>query len=362
MKIILGEQFIEIDEALFKDYNLEKHTTGKRSHILKPGEEFNWRNPKFDSSMSKEDYKKAAEELSVAPAGKHADNEDPTHPMDSIFGWVFNNPKYGVDKKFKVKLPSNPTKFNPNGFPELVIYSMDDSTIITYMLLKGPRSLIDYEDQFVKELDEKLELDEFDDVVLKLDVGDMETTNAMFNNSADTTSAPVSESIEKHEVLNPKLWGEDEELLPEVKVGIEKIVNQFVEELKENEVELKVLDTILVGSNASYNYTPDSDLDVHIIADTSIIPCEYGLLSIIYNMARSQFNSKYDVTIHDVPIELYVEDMKTSANSNGIYSLKSGWIKKPTIVDIPEIDISDIYPEWEERAENLIKEIEDYIV
>ena len=164
----------------------------------------------------------------------------------------------------------------------------------------------------------------------------------------------INESIEKHETLNPKLWGKDEELLPEVREGIQKVVDQFVSELKENEVELKVLDVILVGSNASYNYTKDSDLDVHIVADTSIIPCEYGLLPIIYNMARSQFNNKYDVTIHDVPIEIYVEDMATSANSNGIYSLNSGWIKKPVAVDIPEIDISDVYPEWEERAKKLL--------
>jgi len=196
---------------------------------------------------------------------------------------------------------------------------------------------------------------------IKKDVGGQDITTNIFNNSADTTQAPISEAIEKHKTLNPKLW-EDNKLLPEVKEGIEKIVNQFVNELKDNDVELKVLDVVLVGSNASYNYTKDSDLDVHIIADTSIIPCEFGLLPIIYNMARSQFNSKYDVTIHDVPIEIYVEDMNTSANSNGIYSLKNGWIKKPTVVDIPEVDISDKYPKWEKRAQKLIKEVEDYLV
>lgn len=362
MKIYLGEQFIEIDEAVFKDYNLIKHTSGDRSHILAPGEEFDWRNPKFDSSMTRADYKREAEKLSEMPAGTHENNSDPTHPRNRVFGWVFNNPRYGEEKKFKVKLPGGPTKFNPNALPELVIYSADDTTVITYMLLKGARSLYDYSNQFVKELDERLELDETDDKKTKKNVGDMLVTNAIFNASADTTIAPISESIEKHEELNPNLWGSDEELLPEVREGIEKVVAQFIQELNDNGVELKVLDTILVGSNASYNYTKDSDLDVHIVADTSIIPCEYGLLSIIYNMARSQFNNKYDITIHDVPIELYVEDMTTSANSNGIYSLKSGWVKKPEKRDIPEIDISDSYPEWEERAEKLVKEVEDFLV
>lgn len=373
MKIYLNEDYVlEIDEAVFGQRNLDNHyfgRGGKSAHVLADGEEFDWRDPKFESSMTEEDYAREAELLSKASAGSYKNNSDPEHLKNKIFGWVFkhkNKPEY----KFKVKLPAEPTEFNPRKFPELVIYTVDDQTIVTYMLLKGPRSLYNYSDEFVKELDEKLELDEFTiedtkkkkDKEEKNDVGDQEVAAEIFNNSADTTIAPISESIEKHETLNPKLWDENNELLPEVGEGIEKIVNQFVEELRENDVELKVLDVILVGSNASYNYTKDSDLDVHIVADTSIIPCEYGLLPIIYNMARSQFNNKYDVTIHSVPIELYVEDMRTSANSNGIYSLKNGWVKKPVVLDIPEVDVSDIYPEWEERAENLIKEVEEYIV
>lgn len=216
-----------------------------------------------------------------------------------------------------------------------------------------------------EELDDLLLIDSIDRKKKKINVkdgvGDMEAANAAFNNSADVAAAPISESIEKHEILNPKLWGEDEELLPEVREGIENVVHQFISELKENNVDLKAMDTVLVGSNASYNYTKDSDLDVHIIADTSVVTCEAGLLPIIYNMAKSRFNSKYDITIHEVPIELYVEDMNTSANSNGIYSLKTGWIKKPVAVDIPEVDISDVYPEWEQRAQALIQKVEEYL-
>lgn len=359
MKIYLKEDYyVEIDEALFKEPNLTKHATGARAKILAPGEEFNPNDPKFESCMTIDEYKKRAEELSNEPAGTHADNSDPNHLRDNIFGWAISNYQSPKPRNIKIKLPTEETDYNPRKLPECVIYSQDDE-VITYMLLQGKWKLNRYNRDFDSELNEMLELEEEDPKKkknnTKVGVGDQEVANAVFNNSADTTSAPISESIEKHETLNPKLWGEDEELLPEVKEGIQKIVDQFVAELKDSEVELKVIDTILVGSNASYNYTKDSDLDVHIIADTSIIPCEYGLLPIVYNMAKSQFNNKYDITIHDVPVELYVEDMATSANSNGIYSLKSGWIKKPVAVDIPEVDISDVYPEWEERAKGLLE-------
>lgn len=355
MKIFLREDYyLQIDEALFKEPNLTKHAEGERAHILRPDEEFDPHDPKFDSSMSKEEYQKQARILSELTVGTHKDNSDPNHPVDNVFGWKIRNGQSDKGRNIKIKLPTEATSYNPRKLPELVMYSLDGE-IITYMLLQGIWKLKRYDRDFAGELDEKLELDETEDVILKKDVGDMEVANAIFNASADTTAAPISEAIEKHEELNPKLW-KDEKLLPEVEEGIKKIVDQFVRELEENDVQLKVLDILLVGSNASYNYTKDSDIDVHIVADTSIVPCEYGLLSVIYNLARSQFNNKYDITIHDVPVELYVEDMTTSANSNGIYSLKSGWIKKPTRVDIPDIDISDLYPEWESRAKQLLKD------
>lgn len=178
----------------------------------------------------------------------------------------------------------------------------------------------------------------------------------------------ILEKIEKHNILNPILWNSKNELKPEIKETLEEIVEQFVDDLKENDIEIKVLDSIIVGSNASYNYTEDSDLDLHIIVDTSIIDCKYGLLKIVYDYAKSMFNSKYELSIYDIPVEIYVEDLTTSVNSNGIYSLKDGWLKEPTQVDIPNVNIDDIYPEWEERANKLIdgdnttfEEVDKYI-
>lgn len=188
------------------------------------------------------------------------------------------------------------------------------------------------------------------------------------NRVSDINENLILEKIEKHNILNPILWNNENELKPEIKETLEEIVDQFVADLKENDIEIKVLDSIIVGSNASYNYTEDSDLDLHIIVDTNIIDCKYGLLKIVYDYAKSMFNSKYELSIYDIPVEIYVEDLTTSVNSNGIYSLKDGWLKEPTQVDIPDINIDDVYPKWEERANKLIdgdnitfEEVDKYI-
>lgn len=116
----------------------------------------------------------------------------------------------------------------------------------------------------------------------------------------------LEEDIEKHEDLNPLLF-EGDALKPEIKEAIEKIVNQFVEDLKTDGVKIDVKDIILVGSNVSYNYTKDSDLDIHIIVDKNKLDCDPQLYTLLYGAYRSLFNKNYDITIKGIPVEIYVE-------------------------------------------------------
>ena len=116
----------------------------------------------------------------------------------------------------------------------------------------------------------------------------------------------LEEDIEKHDTLNPLLF-ENDELKPEIKEAIEKIVNQFVEDLKSDGVKIDVKDVILVGSNVSYNYTKDSDLDIHIIVDKDTLDCDPELYTLLYGAYRSLFNKNYDITIKGIPVEIYVE-------------------------------------------------------
>ncbi|MBO7078962.1 MAG: hypothetical protein J6W64_04030 [Bacilli bacterium] len=61
------------------------------------------------------------------------------------------------------------------------------------------------------------------------------------------------------------------ELKPEVKEKIDMIVNEFLETLNQDDIDnIKISDIILVGSNVSYNYTSNSDIDIHIRIDLSI--------------------------------------------------------------------------------------------
>jgi predicted nucleotidyltransferase len=172
----------------------------------------------------------------------------------------------------------------------------------------------------------------------------------------------LTETVEKHEELNPALFDENENLKPKVKDKINEIVNEFLKDFVEVEVELDVQDIILTGSNASYNYTKDSDLDIHIIADTSKIEDTLNLHKVIYNAYKSAFNRKFEIELNSVPIEVYVETQDTPLVSNGIYSvMKDDWVKKPTKEDIPEVDqeaIDKAFKPWEEKYRSLVNKID----
>ena len=163
------------------------------------------------------------------------------------------------------------------------------------------------------------------------------------------------EKVELHDKLNPKIWNEDGTLRKEVEEKLHEIIDQFILELDDSDIPIKVLDARLVGSNASFNYTENSDLDVHIIANFNDASCDTNVLSLLYNYFKKNFNDRYDISIHGVPVELYIEDVGSSAVSNGIFSLyKNEWIKFPEPIEIPDIDITQEYAKYESKYNNII--------
>ena len=131
----------------------------------------------------------------------------------------------------------------------------------------------------------------------------------------------LQEDIEKHDKLNPKLW-EGTELKPEVKEKINFIVNEFIKNLQEDDINIQVDDIILVGSNCAYNYTEDSDLDIHIIANSDVLKnCDQNIVSKLYGAYRTIFNKKFDIDFYGIPVEIFVETNETPRISNGVYSV-----------------------------------------
>lgn len=148
----------------------------------------------------------------------------------------------------------------------------------------------------------------------------------------------INEEYELHNTLNPKLF-ENDKLKPEVLDKLREIANEFIESL--DPIKLSVADIQFVGSNVSFNYNNQSDIDLHIITDFDLNFIDDEILQSIFNDKKNTFNKKYDFEIYGLPVELYVEDMKSMNATNGIYSiLEDKWIKFPKKMDYEVPDYS----------------------
>ena len=140
-----------------------------------------------------------------------------------------------------------------------------------------------------------------------------------------------------------------------------EIVDEFLADLKEQDIKIKVDDILLIGSNASYNYTKDSDIDLHIIANAKAANYSTEIATALYGAYRTIFNKNLDISIYNIPLEVFVETEASSRVSNGVYSVKKNkWIKKPVQEDIPEYDteaLESLVDKWETKCKELIDDI-----
>ena len=163
------------------------------------------------------------------------------------------------------------------------------------------------------------------------------------------------ENIEIHDTLNPKIWNvTTKQLLPEVREKIIDIVEHFEDYIS---VPIEIVDVQIVGSNASYNYTDKSDIDVHIIANYEVITTETELLQNLYDSKKSSYNRTFDIEIHGLQVEMYVQDIRSGIISNGIYSVcDNEWVKEPKpITNFKQHDTSKELEKWTKFVTNLLQ-------
>jgi len=126
--------------------------------------------------------------------------------------------------------------------------------------------------------------------------------------------------------LSDKIWNE-RGLRPEVAKALKSIAKKFISEL---ELQLKVNDVILTGSYAGRTWGPGSDLDLHIIADFDASDDPEALKKAC-RLAKFKWAEDHDVTVHNIPVEVYVEGAdEDPPEATGRWSLLTKeWVLEP---------------------------------
>ena len=153
--------------------------------------------------------------------------------------------------------------------------------------------------------------------------------------------------------LNPILF-DGLEIKPEVREVLLKIANYFWDSM---ELDIDYQDVLLLGSSANYNWTEDSDIDLHITVDFSQFD-DPELIKKYFNSVKSKFNESHDLKIRDNEVELYIQDSNKPNSSIGIFSiLNDKWIQDPVYekVEIPDLDITQEADTFKQQIDQLIQ-------
>ena len=136
-------------------------------------------------------------------------------------------------------------------------------------------------------------------------------------------------TLEYHDRLNEKLWDDRDSLRAEVRKALLKFSDAWAKfaNIPDDAIE----DVIMTGGNANYNYTPTSDIDVHLIVDKSKIgPVGEMLDDYLYDK-KLLWTLTHKIKVLGYDLEPYAQDREASYPDNqGVYSLKNNkWVAKP---------------------------------
>lgn len=152
--------------------------------------------------------------------------------------------------------------------------------------------------------------------------------------------------------LCPKLWVNDR-LRPEIRDRLIEIAEDFFEGLELPDVE--ILDIVITGSLANYNWSEFSDIDLHILINFQDVDKNTELVKKWLDEARINWNRNHDILLENHEVEIYVQDDNEEHVSSGIYSLfTEGWVVKPNR-EKPSVRWSEV----QSKAASLMNEIDE---
>jgi hypothetical protein len=172
-------------------------------------------------------------------------------------------------------------------------------------------------------------------------------------NISELDSYDLGDAVKFNDKLNPRIWGADEKMRPEVREQLLRIADDFREFLG---IDVEVQDITVSGSNASYTYTPHSDIDLHLVVDLPKAD-ESEVYRELFDAKKYAYNDQHDIRIGGYDVELYVQDANKKHISQGIYSvMNNDWVSVPKRrrPDVDDISVKSKFEDLGHRIEQAV--------
>lgn len=139
----------------------------------------------------------------------------------------------------------------------------------------------------------------------------------------------LSLSLQYHDELNPKLW-EGETLRPDVRNKLLEIAEKWRDYA--NVPKQSIHDIVITGGNSNFNYSPNSDIDVHFLIDTDMIPIKDPIILQDYMKSKKDlWAANHNIYVKGYAVELYAQNVNEHIPAQqGVYSLQNNkWVVEP---------------------------------
>lgn len=142
-----------------------------------------------------------------------------------------------------------------------------------------------------------------------------------------------------NKTLEPNIWDKDQNLKPEIRIDLLKIAQDFY---KSTDFKSEIIDILLLGSSINYNWTPESDIDVHIVIDITKEGLDNEHFRKFLDALGGKFNKEHNISIYGHPVEVYIQDIteknstieKARKHSSMFSLLNNKWLIAPEHEDI----------------------------
>ena len=173
-------------------------------------------------------------------------------------------------------------------------------------------------------------------------------------NILELDSFNLADAVKFNDQLNPRIW-QGTNMRPEVREKLLEIAADFKEFLGLGDLDVK--DITVSGSNAAYTYTPQSDIDLHLVVDIPRADQD-EVYRELFDAKKYQYNDLHNIRIGGYDVELYVENANKPPVSKGVFSvLNNDWISIPRQrkATVDDDSVRSKYEDIKHRIEDAVK-------
>jgi hypothetical protein len=158
--------------------------------------------------------------------------------------------------------------------------------------------------------------------------------------------------------LNPLIWDVRNNLYDPIKKKLLSISQDFLDTI---EAPVEIKNIFLTGSLCTYEWTDESDWDLHIIVSIEDRYCDNITIKDYFDVKSKLYNKEHYIFIKGYPVEVNLKEKEDLLKDKAVYDLQKGkWLVTPVHSEIT-LNNSEVLKKTKEMQSIIANAIENEV-